>query len=353
MVIDELKTLLERNHAAGLFTHVAASTGMFEEASASELDVFLSSETSFSQQNPDVFDLSSMTKALVTTPLCLKKAWSKGLDETATLGQVFSAHSFFELPSAKDLRLCDVLRHESGLPAWRNFYVACGRRPNKYETLNQALIERRVPQANVYSDVGMILLGTLLEDSYGKPLTDVFEDFCQDDLMFFSSEEHPRAGFEFAEDRCISTGFCEVRQRTLKGEVHDENAWALGGFPGHSGLFGSLMQVKNYLKAFYNSRVGFRVLAVNNSWSERHPTSDSALGFRTGRDPSSMPFGFGHSIGHMGFTGTAFWIDWSKRRYAILLTNRVAMARTTNMKGIKQFRSEVFSLLQKFHEARL
>ena len=156
----------------------------------------------------------------------------------------------------------------------------------------------------------------------------------------------------FSEAQCISTGWCAVRERTLKGEVHDENAWALGGFAGHSGLFSSGRAFGSYLRAFCQSRLGRMVVADNIRFAAQDLNSDSALGWRTARDPGSRVFGGGAGIGHMGFTGTAFWVDPHRRTYAVILTNRVVQSRTQNLKDIKTFRTKVLTLADAYLSER-
>lgn len=289
-----------------------------------------------------IFDLASTTKALATTPLSLKLAWAQGYSATNTLEAIFSAADFFRIESARPLILAEVLRHEAGLAFWRNFYVYCNdQRRDPREILEFEMRQRHLDHRNVYSDLDMILLGLLLESHYQKPLHGVFHDFLCHDLGLPHDLKLGPAWTHHPEN-CVTTGFCEVRRRDLQGEVHDENAWALGGFTGHTGLFSSTEALVLYLRAFAASKVGRQVIRENSSWASSHPKSDSALGFRTGRDYSSEVFGKGRGIGHMGFTGTAFWIDPGTDRFALLLTNRVAMTRIGNMHGMRDFRRAVF-----------
>lgn len=292
-----------------------------------------------------IFDLASTTKALVTTPLCLKLAWSQGCSAEATLGSVFPRADFFEMEAAQTLSLRDVLRHEAGLAFWRNFYVYCQERRRPPRDILAVEIKRRhLDHRNVYSDLDMILLGFLLESHYSQPLSDVFRDFLNHDLGLPPHFKLGPAWYHQPEN-CVTTGFCQVRKRELRGEVHDENAWALGGFTGHTGLFSSTEALVLYLRAFAQSNVGKQVIRENSSWASSDPKSDSALGFRTARDYSSDVFGEGRGIGHMGFTGTAFWIDPKTDTFALLLTNRVAMSRTGNLRAMREFRRAVFAAL--------
>lgn len=296
-----------------------------------------------------IFDLASTTKALVTTALVLREAWARGHTAVDTLGTVFPRADFSGLTNARSLKLSEVLRHEAGLPAWRNFFTACeGKTQNLKQALNRAIASRHLDHRNVYSDLDMILLGILLETSHGRTLSELFSSFLYDDLNLDSSDLKLGPSWHHSMDQCIDTGYCPVRGRVLRGEVHDENASALGGFTGHTGLFGSIDAVVTYLRALSQSVIGRRIIRENSAWAAMYPKSDSALGWRTARDLSSNTFGEGRGIGHMGFTGTAFWIDPKTNTFAVLLTNRVALGRVSSLPAMREFRRAVFGKIYQY-----
>lgn len=324
-----------------VFSHGAFWCGRLDDPQFDASGVFQADDSLIST----VFDLASTTKALATTPLALKAAWSQGLDARSTLAEVFPKADFSSMEAARDLFLSDILRHEAGLPAWNNFFVRCcenDEQRNVKEALQQASKSRFLDHRNVYSDLGMILLGILLESNEGKPASELFLDFVRDDLSLNLEGLKLGPSWTHQPSDCVDTGYCPVRQRILRGEVHDENAWALGGYTGHTGLFGSTEAVVKYLRAFAVSKVGGRVLRENSAWAARDEKSNSGLGWRTARDVSSEVFGEGRGIGHMGFTGTAFWIDPKTNTFSVLLTNRVALARTANIPALRNFRRSVF-----------
>ncbi len=342
----KIEDLTSQAKSEALFTHCSYATGFLDaDLNCFDLDSSLESAKT-------VFDLSSLTKALFCTPLVLKQAWAAGKQSDCYLSEIFPDHCFFQLETAKNLRLSDVLRHEAGLVFWKNFFVECdGFKRSKLKILSEALASINPKPKNLYSDIGPILLGHLLELSSASSLAEIWRQFCDKDLG--SNEDlFPRPSWKFSSEDCAGTGFCAVRGRDLCGEVHDENAWALGGFSTHSGPFGNLHQTKNLLKAMNNSVLGKRVIKENFIWAQAHRDSDSALGWRTGRDQVSVQFGRGDSIGHYGFTGTAFWINPKDNSFVILLTNRVAKGRTSNMNDMKEFRSKMFSLFQEYIDAR-
>jgi CubicO group peptidase (beta-lactamase class C family) len=249
----------------------------------------------------------------------------------------------------KNVSVAALLRHEAGLPNWRNFYVRGDDLKSRdwKDVISQAATNRQCSQANVYSDLGPILLTKLLEVTYEASFEIMFKKLCFDDLNLDPALTLG-PGWSFRRDQCVPTGYCQVRERELIGEVHDENAWALGGFTGHSGLFGSLRMFLDFVRAFCQSRLGRIVLQQNIDWALRYPSSDSALGWRTGRDKVSGLFGSGHAIGHYGFTGTSFWLNPVDYSFSIVLTNRVKMARTSNLPAMRDFRSQVYAQSQAY-----
>jgi CubicO group peptidase (beta-lactamase class C family) len=354
-----LEVITSKNLEEGLFTQANFWTGFLD---GEDFDVYGQGSLEPKHSLERVYDLSSLTKALVTTPLILDKAWSLGLDESATLGQIFTGEATWRgLEPAKGYKLKDVLRHESGLPAWRNFYTECladPRAKNHYERLNPVLTAAAQSKAytgtagNVYSDVGMILLGILLEREANRSLDVLFDIFlvCSVDKNLKGLLGPAKI---FDKKTSVSTGFCAVRQKEIQGEVHDENAWALGGFCGHAGLFGSCTSVVKYLKALSRSAIGSRVIAANADYANKFQSSDSALGWRTGRDEVAKNFGGGHAIGHYGFTGASFWLVPSTKACSVVLTNRVALSRTGTLPAMKTFRAAMFSEMQRHVSASI
>jgi CubicO group peptidase (beta-lactamase class C family) len=172
------------------------------------------------------------------------------------------------------------------------------------------------------------LLGLVLERAGGAPLAEQFGAMAAKDLGF-SCE---RARFHYATrlaglaDEAIPTSFCAIRGHRLVGEVHDENCWSLGGETAHAGVFGSGRALIAYLRALARSELGARVLGANAQARKippGEPPNQPCLGWRQGADSGSAGFHGGKAIGHLGFTGTGFWIYPETGEYAILLTNRV------------------------------
>ncbi len=331
--LDNLKALCASYQSSGLYTHVYAACG-FLDADKNTAEFTLAPE------NRDVFDLSSLTKALVTAPLVLWRALSQGMDvKAARISQLFGEETVDEVGAlGLDLSVAAYLRHETGLPPWRNYYVLCeGHRQSAKQVLARA--RNLTVGRDIYSDVGFITLGKLLETSSGKSLLSEWRERLQTNGI--CAENFIGGSAEISKDRMISTGYCPVRGRELIGEVHDENCWALGGYSGHSGLFATGDAVSSYLRALWQSKEGRAVFQANFAMAQS--TGESLMGWRKGRDDSSKTFASGRGCGHLGFTGTAFWVDPVTSSYAVVLTNRIISARISP--AIKEFRAEAFRIL--------
>jgi CubicO group peptidase (beta-lactamase class C family) len=216
--------------------------------------------------NRDVFDLASLTKALVTTPLAIWFCQRASHElNSSSLNAVFGCTAVESLwPEAGKISLADLLRHESGLPAWRNFYVECeGQRQTIEDVLTRlgkAPAQNGTPK-DVYSDIGFILLGRLLEKAGGNKLIEQWWEACDQEGI----KSARKLGWQgsLTPRHAISTGYCPVRQKNLVGEVHDENCWALGGFAGHAGLFGAGQDVEAFLKDLWSTSAGQDVFQAN------------------------------------------------------------------------------------------
>jgi CubicO group peptidase (beta-lactamase class C family) len=182
--------------------------------------------------------------------------------------------------------------------------------------------------ATVYSDINYILLGLALERLHGLALPEI--------------EAGP--GFSFHPDPqdCAATERCRWRGRVLRGEVHDENAAALGGAAGHAGLFGTADAILDFVADL----AGGRLLGGNSVDEMRQrQTATRTIGWEaanpgwSGGDRCSDD-----TIGHTGFTGTGLWIDWTRGLAWTLLTNRVHPSRFFES-GIIGLRKEVGNLV--------
>jgi CubicO group peptidase (beta-lactamase class C family) len=294
-----------------------------------------------------VFDLSSLTKPLATTTMVMLLAREGKLrpeDRVTRFVQNFGAHGKF------GVTVRHLLAHCSGLPAWRPFYRDVTRnaqgRPNHvasrgarefvYEQIHRERLEAAPGTQSIYSDLGFLLLGELIELVVQAPLDRacherIFRPLGLRSTGFIDLGRLRRDKLAPVSDAIAPTEQCPWRQKVLCGEVHDDNAWAIGGVAGHAGLFSTATDVHAlvcWLRAC--ARGDDATLPseqVRRYWTRDATVPDStwALGWDT---PSATGSSAGnrvsrHAVGHLGFTGTSLWIDLERDAHVVLLTNRV------------------------------
>ena len=266
------------------------------------------------------FDLASLTKVLFTTPAILDLAAQSRIDLDAPLTSAIPDLRQYD-PAAAERKLTfrHCLSHQTHLPAVEPLYTY-GQDP---ATL-RAFILQRVwqPGPPVYSDINFMLLGIAIERLTGLPLAD--------------QKLPPGFSFRPRPDETAATEFCTWRGRVMRGEVHDENAFALGGAAGHAGLFGTADGVLDAAEAMLRAPPeGIRIRQSPTrtlGWEARHP------GWSGGDSCSDA------TIGHTGFTGTGLWLDFDRGVAWTLLTNRVHPSRHRDT-GIVALRRRVGDLV--------
>ena len=267
------------------------------------------------------FDLASLTKVLFTTPAILDLVAQDriALDDTLTVA-IPDLRQYDPAAAERQLTFRQCLSHQTHLPAVEPLYTY-GQDP---ATLRAFVLQRIWrPGPPVYSDINFILLGIAIERLTGRPLR---EQPLPPGLTF-----HPEP------DAAAATERCAWRGRVMRGEVHDENAFALGGAAGHAGLFGTIDGVLDAAQAMLGGRcpdgIRTRQSATRTlGWEARHD------GWSGGDSCSEQ------TIGHTGFTGTGLWIDFGRGVAWALLTNRVHPSRHRDT-GIAALRRRVGDLI--------
>jgi beta-N-acetylhexosaminidase len=292
---------------------------------------------------PDtIFDLASLTKVIATATLAMRTIDGGRL---ALSDPVAKWLRTWRGKDREDVTIRDLLTHSSGLSAYLPFYRSYTARAEFEEAICALPLEYEPGSQSVYSDLGFMLLGFILEDAAPRAqafagaagafdpsaaLAQQFRRICTyitpEPLAF-----HPPRAWRA---RCAPTEIDEWRGRLLTGEVHDENCWALGGAAGHAGLFGTAAAVGAFARALLRTLAGEPILAqpaTLRAFITRSdvPGSSRALGWDTMLPTSSCGTLMSPtSIGHTGFTGTSLWIDWERDLYVVLLTNRVHPTRS-------------------------
>ena len=279
-----------------------------------------------------VFDLASLTKVVATTTLAMRAVDEGRLTLETRVGDCLRA---WRGSDRETVTVRDLLAHASGLTAYLPFYRDfTGRQEFEHAICTMAL-EYEPRSRSLYSDLGFMLLGFILEDARGKaggprwdPATGLAPQFHR--LAAYITPEplafHPPRSWR---PHTAPTEVDPWRGRLLVGEAHDENTWALGGAAGHAGLFGTAPGVGAYARTMLLTIGGRDILARSATAREfietsGIPGSSRALGWDTMRPTSSCGTRMSPTaIGHTGFTGTSLWIDWERDLYVVLLTNRV------------------------------
>lgn len=300
-----------------------------------------------------IFDLASLTKVMATATLAMRAVDDGLIALSDPAGQWLPAWRGADRAA---VTIRDLLTHSSGLTAYLPFFRSCTGRPEFERAICTMPLEYAPGSQSVYSDLGFILLGFILEDVAPRspgfagapaafdPATTLAAQFARiaaaltSEPLTFNPPRHWRP-------RCAPTEIDTWRGRLLAGEVHDENCWALGGAAGHAGLFGTAAAVGAFARAVLYTIAGEPLLARADTM--RHfvtkaaiPGSSRALGWDTMLPTSSCGTRLSPtSIGHTGFTGTSLWIDWERDLYVALLTNRVHPDRTNT--AIQAVRREV------------
>lgn len=300
-----------------------------------------------------LYDLASLTKPLATVLACMLLVQQGRLQLDRPCAQILP--EFFK-GAKKKITARHLLSHRSGLPAWRPYYLRLQhlKRNARPLALTQFLHDEALAflpgERDEYSDLGFILLQRLVEKISGRRLDrfveqEIYQPLGLAPLFFVDRDRGVVAHHRFA-----ATELCPWRHRLLCGQVHDDNAYAMGGVAGHAGLFGTAEAVFDLLQVMLladQGDVGAGVFdpAVVRTFFQRQGTHRYALGFDT---PSVQGSSAGKyfpedSVGHLGFTGTSFWVDRSKRAVVILLTNRVHPSRYRM--GIKAFRPQLHDII--------
>lgn len=286
-----------------------------------------------------VFDLASLTKVIATATLSMRAVAHAQVLLAERIAQYIPE---WRGADREDVTLRDLLAHCGGLTAYLPFFRDHEGRAAFQHAICALPLEYAPRTQAIYSDLGFLLLGFVLEDALGASLPVLFDDaarrFTTGRLRF-----KPPAAWR------ADTAPTEVdrwRGRLLVGEVHDENCWALGGAAGHAGLFGTAAAVGDFAQAILRTFEADTTLVPRRTlhWFAARttdiPGSTRALGWDTMLPISSCGTRLSpRAIGHTGFTGTSLWIDPEQDLYVTLLTNRVHPTRANNR--LKDLRGQI------------
>ncbi len=297
------------------------------------------------------FDLASLTKPLVTSLLLYMLVE----DGSLKFEDKYSDLVDYNIPEDKrKITISQLLSHSSGLSSYEYYYKDFSpvyKKENKniiIEKILKSPLSYQTGTTCKYSDFGFILLGDLIEKIKGKPLDMFFKEMVtdvlgiSDDMFFIPLDNSNKSRQKNKKYAC--TEKCQWRNKVIKGEVGDEHCFLMGGVAGHAGLFANLEAVFTLCRAIFDKwlyglgglpisektlKFGLKRFYKNKSWGLGFdsPSSEYSSG---GKKISTK------SMGHLGFTGTSFWLDPVNECFIILLTNRVHPDR--NNTKIREFR---------------
>ena len=305
-----------------------------------------------------IFDIASLTKPLATTLAIMHMVQSGTIQLDQKLSTIFSE----KIASDKaEITILQLLCHQSGLPAHRPYFERLSNEPQHKRSdlilkmiFDEPLVYKPGNKTE-YSDLGFMVLDAAIKRITGYRL----------DTYVLQNIYHPlglNAPFfidlfqqsDIQKEKFAATEKCPWRKKILVAEVHDDNAYVLGGICGHAGLFGTAMDVYRLLDillgVYHNHpEQKYSHDVINRKWLRAFfqiPCgAQRPLGFDIPTPPtsSSGTFFSNNSIGHLGFTGTSFWIDLNRSIIIILLTNRVHPNRDNNR--IRSFRPRIHDII--------
>ncbi|MEU6205736.1 serine hydrolase domain-containing protein [Micromonospora musae] len=278
-----------------------------------------------------IFDLASVSK-LFTTIVVMRQVERGRVALDAPVARYVPE---FAAGGKAEVTVRMLLTHTSGLPAFTPLWSGY---PTPAERLAAALATPLAAGATpgsryVYSDLGLIALGVLAERVTGRPLADLVRDGVTAPLGMTDTGYNPAPRLR---TRIAATEYQPYAGRGMVwGEVHDENAWSLGGVAGHAGVFSTAADLAVLCQALLNGGEyrGRRILRpetvrtmlvnYNAGLETAYPESDRGLGFELNKHWYMMGLSSPVTFGHTGFTGTSLVVDPLSHSFVILLSNRV------------------------------
>ncbi len=301
------------------------------------------------------FDLASVTKVFATatlTAVLIDRGW---LSWGTSVSSIFPSYPY------PKIEIRHLLSHTAGFVAWHPFWeemrhyffpqaleaVSIQRRQNRMKERILALApDAEVGTQTLYSDISFILLGFLLEEVTQMPLDHAVRRFVWQPMGVrgASFRRVTRSVVDAVDESAAATEDCPWRGGVVQGQVHDDNCWAMGGYAGHAGAFGSARDLLYFSKKLMEGFISPIILKQMWTRVSLPAGCTRTLGWDTpsGDLPAASLLFSSQSVGHLGFSGTSLWIDPAENLAVVLLSNRIHPSRD-NIK-IREFRSH-------FHKA--
>ena len=277
------------------------------------------------------YDIASLTKIIFTT------SWFIQALEFRKISLKSSVQSILPWYKHSQVNIGQLLSHSAGNKWWQPFYKDISTSlPSEQAYQQMESFCRKAPLAKggkaVYSDIDFYLLGSIMSKVEQKPLLQIWDNL--------KSSLYPKSHFHFnGRDKSFypvqqyaPTEKCSWRKKVLRGQVHDENCWAMGGVAPHAGLFAEINDLAQYGLVIRSSYLGEeksllkeKTLKMFSKRSMPEGKGDWGFGFMlpSRRNSSAGELFSRSSFGHTGFTGTSFWFDHKRDLFVCILSNRV------------------------------
>lgn len=289
-----------------------------------------------------IYDLASLTKPLITGLLAAMLVDRGEIDLGAAVGNILPE---FYVSSNAEITVDRLVLHTSGLPAWRPFYLLVETRDQVLDEIARTMLPENQDPVT-YSDLNFITLAGIVEQIAGTDLAQVAAAEIFEPLRLQKTVFNPLSKFErqlvaasekgnrYESQTCVEMGYLEegqsskfLRDHQIWGEVHDGNAWFMGGVAGHAGLFSTVEEVfqiaqqflPGYTKLLTPETTELFRTNYTKSLNEHRSFAFQLASSEGSTAGTSMP---SEAFGHNGFTGTSLWIDPVNERVFVLLTNR-------------------------------
>lgn len=339
--LERAFAILEKGIQAGAFPGAVAAVGGADgPAVVRALGAAVMQPIQIGMQPDTLFDLASLTKVVATTPAILHLLEAGAFVLETPVRQIIPA---FPHPR---VTIRHLLTHTSGLPAWRGLYLEHRGWADYTRAICEQELEREPGQQTVYSDLGFLLLGAIIEQVTGRSLPEFCQDAVLSPLGMAETSWLPKANreriaatetgnrIEYGMCGELAESFSRWRRDLIWGEVNDGNAWyGLDGSASHAGLFGTAGDLVRYARAWLQGGgpiLGRQTVSLATRSHTVGMSANRALGWQ--KPPAAaLPDGRAScgdlmspaAYGHTGFTGTSLWIDPEQDLFVILLTNRL------------------------------
>ena len=301
----------------------------------------------------DIYDLASITKVVATTSAVMKLVDKKQLsldDKVVDHVPEFKGKQSKYYKQKSNITIRHLLTHTSGLPSFKKYYLIENSPEARLDSVMNTEPTDPMEEKTIYSDVGLITLGKVIEAVSGVSLDTLVDSLIFDPLGMASTYFTPP---KEKIHRIVPTEYSDLYGELIRGYVHDENAHSLGGIAGHAGLFSTASDLAIFSQMMLNGGIyGWKRIFKTNTvdlFTKRANViegSSRAMGWDT---PSGKASGgvylTDNSFGHTGYTGTSLWIDPENQLFVILLTNAVHPNRSYKSPNYFDWRQRIHSAM--------